>query len=134
MDPIANMFSQIKNAASASQKETVVPYSKLKLAILELLKAKGYLENFEEVKEEDKKFPTGIKVIIKYKNKGNVEPVLKDIKRISRPGRRVYFGSKELSNKLRGEAVLLVSTSTGIMSGHDARKKGLGGEIICEVR
>jgi len=134
MDTIANMFVQIKNAIRTSQKEIEVPFAKVKLAILEVLKNKGYVESYEEIKVEEKKYPAGIKIIFKFKE--NKAPALTDIKRISTPGRRVYVGAGKLKTYIRlgGGADVLVSTSSGIMSGRDARKKGLGGEIIGEMK
>jgi len=130
MDPISNMFSQIKNANAVSKKEVTVSYSKMKLAILEILKERGYIEDFAQIKQENQKYPAGIEVKLKYRGK---ETVLSNIKRISRPGRRVYAKANELPARLKGRTEILVSTSSGIMSGREARKKGLGGEIICEV-
>lgn len=130
MDPIANMFSQIKNAIMASKKEVIVPYSKAKFAILGVFKKENLIEDFSEIKKEDQKYPAGIEVKLKFRGK---ESVFTNIKRISRPGRRVYVQAKDLSIRLRGRNRILVSTSSGVMSGYEARKKGLGGEIICEV-
>jgi len=130
MDPIANSFVQLKNA-QASHKETVVlAYSKMKLAILEVLEKQGLIEKAEVVKEEDKKYPTGISVTLKYKNH---ERVLANIARVSKPGRRVYVAANKIRSVQKGRATVILSTSKGVMSGADAIKKGLGGEVICEV-
>lgn len=133
MDPVANMFSQIKNAINASSKEADISYSKLKIAILEILKNKGFIQDYQLIHNEDQKYPRAIKVAIKYKPKTK-EPVFKDIKRISTPGCRIYAKSQDLNTYGRGRIDVLISTSKGIMSIHDARKLGLGGEIICEVK
>lgn len=135
MDPIADMFSQIKNAINASKKEAEISYAKTKLAILEILKSRGYIEKFEVIKNENQKYPRAIKVVLKYQAKGGAKKaVLSNIKRLSRPGRRMYVKAPELENLRRGRRDVLISTSSGIMSLTDARKKGLGGEAICEVK
>lgn len=131
MDPIANSLVQIKNAVATSKKEVTVTYSKVKLAILEAFKKQGLIENYEEVKIEDQKYPAGIKVTLKY----NAEKVsaINNIKRVSRPGRRVYIAASKIPTKKRGRVEIIISTPQGVMSGKEAYKKGLGGEIICEV-
>jgi len=131
MDPIANMFTQIKNAASIGQRDTTVSYSKMKLAILQILKNRGFVQDFAEVTDAAKKYPSGIKISLSYRDKK--QSSLKNIKRVSRPGRRVYIGATQIARQTKGRAELLISTSKGIMSGYDARKQGLGGEVICEV-
>lgn len=131
MDPIANMFSQLKNAGAASHKEAKIAYSKLNLAILEILKSRGFISAFSLVMLETKKYPIAIKVNLKFKNPQ--EMAFSDIKRISRPGRRIYITAKEINARSRGKADILISTSRGILCGNDARKKGLGGELIGEV-
>ena len=130
MDPIANTFAQIKNAIMASHKEVTVSYSKMKLAILEVFKKQELIESYEEVKDEDKKYPAGIKIVLKYKNK---DSVINNIKRVSRPGRRVYIAATKIPTVKRGRVEVIISTSQGVMVGKEAFKKGLGGEIICEV-
>lgn len=132
MDPIANSFVQIKNAIQNSRKEVTLPYSKVKLAILESLKKQDLIESFEELKNEDQKYPAGIKVQLKYKNKEN-NSAISNIKRVSRPGRRVYVSASKIAMAQKGRKRVILSTSQGVMSGFEAIKKGLGGEIICEV-
>lgn len=131
MDPIANMFSQLKNAGAASHKEAKVAYSKMNLAILEILKSRGFINSFTPVTIDTQKYPIAIKVNLKFKNAK--EMAFYDLKRISRPGRRIYISAKEINQRSRGKADILISTSKGILSGNDARKKGLGGELIGEV-
>ena len=132
MDPIANSFVQIKNAIMTSKKEVTVTYSKIKLAIFAVLKNQGLIESYEEVKIEDQKYPAGIKVILKYKSTSN-EGAFNKLKRVSRPGRRVYVPATKIQSYRRGRAEVILSTSKGVISGAEALKKGLGGEIICEV-
>ena len=131
MDPIANSLAQIKNAVQNFRKEVNIKYAKINLAVLEILKTGGFIGNYEVIKEENKKYPTLIKVTLKYRDK---EPVFKDIKIVSRSGRRVYTGVAKIHVLQRGKLDVLISTSQGMMSGREARKKGLGGEVICEVK
>jgi len=131
MDPIANMLSQIKNAGNAKKKETEVKYSKMNSAILNNLKNQGYIENFEEKRVNNQKYPSKIVVKLKYKNQN--EPYFSDIQRISSPGRRIYVKSGRINKLSRGKSEFLISTPQGVMSGREAHKKGLGGEVICEV-
>ena len=131
MDPIANMFTQLKNAGNASKKEVAISYSKLNLAILEILKNKGFVGDFSVEKKENQKYPLKIIVVLKYKAKNELN--FSNIKRVSRPGQRVYVTSSRIGELMRGRSEVLVSTSQGIMGGNEARKKGLGGEVIGEV-
>lgn len=131
MDPIANSIVQIKNALAVNKKEVILAYSKMKLAILEVLKKQDLIQGYEEIKEEDQKYPAGIKVVLKYKS--NQETLINDIKRVSKPGRRVYVTAAKVRQHQRGRAHIILSTSHGVMGGNDAIKKGLGGEIICEI-
>jgi len=132
MDSIANMLSQIKNAGNARKKETEVKYSKMNSAILNILKNQGFIENFEEKFVNNQKYPSKIIVKLKYKNQN--EPYLEDILRVSSPGRRIYVKSGKINRLSRGKTEFLISTSKGVMSGKEAHKKGLGGEVLCEVK
>jgi len=130
MDPIANCFTQLKNALKTSKKEVTISYSKMKLAILETLKEQGLISDYKEIKQESLKYPE-IQVTLKYK--ANQQGAFENIRRVSRPGRRVYLTSNRISQAQRGKISIILSTPQGVMSGQDARKKGLGGEIIGEV-
>jgi len=131
MDPIADSFTQIKNALATSKKEVIISYSKLKLAIFETLKKQGLIEDYQEIKVENQKYPA-IKVLLKYKN-NNREAAITDLRRVSKPGRRVYLSASKIASVASGKIDVILSTSQGVMSGRDARKKGLGGELIGEV-
>lgn len=131
MDPIANMFSQIKNSVNANKQELSVSYSKAKTAILENLKKTGFIADYKIVKNEQQKYPSEINIKLKYENRRSA---LNDIKRVSKPGKRVYAKAGQLSKLLYGKADIILSTSKGVMSLREARKQGLGGEVICEVR
>lgn len=126
-DPIADMLTRIRNANQAKHEVVEMPASRLKLEILEVLKNEGYIAEYEKV--EDGKQGV-IKVTLKYVNK---ERVIKGIKRISKPGLRVYAKSTELPQVLNGLGVAIISTSNGVMTDREARKNKLGGEVIAFV-
>lgn len=127
-DPIADMLTRIRNANAVSQEQTGMPSSKLKETIADLLVAEGYLDGYE-VK------PAGpgreLKVTLRYG--ANQERVIQGIRRISTPGRRVYASATKLPRAQGGLGVVVVSTSQGLMPDREARRRKLGGELICEV-
>jgi small subunit ribosomal protein S8 len=127
-DPIADMLIRIKNALMARHKTVVVPGSKLKLEIVRILKDEGYIEDYRVVEEKPQ---IKIEIFLKYDEKKR--PVIAGIKRVSKPGRRIYRGYKELPKVLDGMGIAIISTSQGIMTDHEARKRRLGGEVICEI-
>ncbi len=126
-DPVADMLSQIKNAMMARHKSVSVPYSKFKEAIAQALKNEGYLQSVDTQGEVPKQ-----KLSLALTYQSGV-PLLTDIKRKSKPGLRVYVGASAIPKVLGGMGVSIVSTPEGIMSGAQARKRRLGGELICEV-
>ncbi len=126
-DPIADMLTRIRNANQAKHEEVSMPASRMKLEILNVLKNEGYISEYEKV--EDGKQGV-IKVTLKYVNK---ERVIKGIKRISKPGLRVYAKSTELPQVLNGLGIAIISTSNGVMTDREARKNKLGGEVIAFV-
>lgn len=130
MDTIANMFTQLKNAGKVGKKEVVISYSKLSLAILAVLKNKGFIADFKTLKSEAQKYP---KILVTLSFKNNQELSFNDIRRVSRSGRRVYIGANRLHQIMRGKAEILISTSQGVMGGADAKRRGLGGEVLGEV-
>ena len=123
-DPIADMLTRIRNGQHARKKSVTMPHSKFKVAIARLLKAEGYISDFQEDKDGAKACLT---VYLKYHH-GN--PVIDMIKRISRPGLRVYKSRDELPKVIDGLGISMISTSKGVMSDAKARKEGLGGEVI----
>ena len=127
-DPISDMLIRIKNALMARHKTVVVPGSKLKLEIARILKDEGYIEDYRVVEEKPQ---MKIEIVLKYDDKKR--PVIAGIKRVSKPGRRIYRGYKELPKVLDGMGIAIISTSQGIMTDHEARKRRLGGEVICEI-
>ena len=128
VDPIGDMFTRIRNGQMRSLNTIDVPASKFRSQILEILKNEGFINNFRLEKKEDKK---NILIIdLKY---FEGSPVIKEIKRISKPGRRVYSRAVSIPKVQNGLGVAILSTSKGVMSDNDARKNNLGGEIICRV-
>jgi small subunit ribosomal protein S8 len=127
-DPIADMLTRIKNALMARHKTVVVPGSKLKLEIARILKEEGYIEDYRVIEEKPQ---IKIEIVLKYDEKKR--PVIAGIRRVSKPGRRIYRGYKELPKVLNGLGIAIISTSQGIMTDHEARKRRVGGEVICEI-
>ena len=127
-DPIADMLTRIRNANSALHETVEIPASKMKAAVLAILKDEGFVKEVETI--ENEKHAT-LKVTLKYGY--NNEKVITGIKRISKPGLRVYAKKEELPRVLGGLGIAVISTSKGIMSDKQARKEGLGGEVIAYV-
>lgn len=125
-DPISDMLTRIRNAQMAGHKQVVMPKSKLKVAILNVLKQEGFILDYSEIEQGA---TPKIEVVLKY-FKG--KPVIDRLKRISRPGLRVYKSFKDLT-RVPGFGVAIVSTSKGVMSDREACKNMVGGEVICEV-
>jgi small subunit ribosomal protein S8 len=127
-DPIADMLTRIRNAISANHSRVDIPGSKLKLELARILKEEGYVNNYV-TKGEKPKFV--IRIFLRYDAKGTSS--ISHLSRVSRPGRRVYVGSKEIPNVLGGYGVNIISTSKGLMSGKTARHENIGGEILANV-
>ena len=125
-DPIADMLTRIRNANSAYHEKVEMPASTVKAAVLNILKEEGFVKNFESVNNGKT-----LKVTLKYGS--NREKVISGIKRISKPGLRVYAKKEELPRVLGGLGIAVISTSQGVMSDKTARKLGLGGEVIAYV-
>ncbi len=132
-DPIADMLTRIRNAASAGKAVVAVPNSKLKAEIARILVEEGYVESFELV---DGKTEGSKVLLLKLKYIGerrNRRSLITGLQRVSRPGCRVYTSKKEIPWVLSGIGIAIISTPKGIMTGHRARKVGVGGEILCKV-
>ncbi len=125
MDRVGDLLIRLKNGYMASRKEVDVLYSKLSLSILSLLKAEGYISEYKENTDG-----RSINVVLKYDKKS---PAIMDVKRISKPGRKVYMGTKFLPRVLDGLGVAIVSTPKGVMTDRQARKEGVGGEVMAYV-
>lgn len=132
LDPISDMLTRIRNAQRAGHKEAIIPFSKLKLAIAKILEDNGFVES--AVKEKGEKFPL-LKVVLKYEKVSNTErvPAISEIRRISKLGQRRYVKKAEISRVKNGYGIAVISTSKGLMTNDEARRKGLGGEVLCEV-
>jgi small subunit ribosomal protein S8 len=128
-DPIADMLTRIRNGIQARHDRVELPASKLKVEIARILKSEGFIRNYRLTGDE--KPQSTLRIDLKYSEDG--EPVIHGIERISRPGRRVYRNKQEIPRVLGGLGLAIVSTSRGILSGHDAVKNGIGGEILCQV-
>lgn len=126
-DPIADMCARIKNAYQVRHKNLAIPFSKMKEEIAKILVAEGYIK---EMKIEGKDKEKRIILILLYKKK---QPAMTGIKRISRPGVRAYAKANKISPVLSGLGISVISTSQGLMTNRQARKKNLGGEIICSI-
>ena len=127
-DPISDMLTRIRNGLAARHPKVDVPASRLKGDIAKILKDEGFIANYKLTEEGAKK---SIRIYLKY-TAGNV-PVISRIERISRPGCRVYVGSKEIQRVLGGLGVNILTTPRGVMTGGTARKEGVGGELLCQV-
>ena len=127
-DPIADMITRIRNAQLRTLSTVIIPNSKFRARILDVLKEEGYISDYKFL--PDKKNKGSLLVDLKY---SNGLPVIKEIKRISKPGRRIYTRADSIPKIQSGLGIAIVSTSMGIMSDNDARLKKIGGEIICKV-
>jgi small subunit ribosomal protein S8 len=127
-DPIGDLLTRIRNALLVRKRYVVVPYSHLHKEILRVMKEEGFIVDFSVLQEGVKKF---LHITLKYDEYG--EPVIGRIERVSKPGRRVYSGYRSLPRVHRGIGIYILSTSQGIMSDHVARKRKIGGEILCKV-
>lgn len=128
-DTISDMLTRIRNASLARHQTTEVPSTRMTRSIAEVLVAEGFIASVEEVGEVPKK---NLVLGLKYKGK-NRKPIITALKRVSRPGLRVYKNRKDLPRVLGGIGIAIVSTSSGIMTDRDARKSGVGGEVLCYV-
>ena len=127
-DPVADMLTRIRNAISARHQKVDIPASKLKLEIARILKEEGYISNFKATEEEGHKI---LRVYLKYAS--NNEAVISNVNRVSRAGCRVYVRRTEIPRVLGGMGINILTTPRGVMTGRQARKQGLGGELLCEV-
>ena len=127
-DPIADMLTRIRNANSAKHKTVDIPASNMKLGIAEILFKEGYIKSFEEIKDENQGV---IRVTLKYDEKGT--RVIDGLKRISKPGLRVYASKEDLPKVLNGLGIAIISTSKGLKTDKEARELGVGGEVLAYV-
>lgn len=141
-DPIADMLARIRNASAVKKKDVIMPMSKIKYEIAKILKREGWVLDVEKIKDDSKvESKEGskskkmifeeLKIVLKYKKSG--KPSFSSIKRISKPGLRVYTGKAELPRVLNNLGIAIISTPQGLMTNKEARKSGTGGEVICEI-
>jgi len=127
-DPIADMLTRIRNAVMVQHDSVLIPASKMKLSIAKILKDEGFISDYEVLRGKPHRT---IKIHLKYSDKN--EPVLSGLERVSKPGLRVYVGWQEIPRVAGGLGVAIVSTSKGVMTGQQAWRQGVGGEVLCYV-
>lgn len=127
-DPISDMLTRMRNAISAKKTEVEVPCSNMKKAIAEVLLEEGYIKSFEEIDDNKQGM---LKITLKYDEKG--KSVISGLKRISKPGLRIYVNKEEIPQVLNGLGIALISTSKGIKTDKHAREEGLGGEVLAYI-
>jgi small subunit ribosomal protein S8 len=126
-DPIGDLIVQLKNASMAGKATIVVPFSKMKYEVCKILVLEGYILTVEQTGTEPK---TNLTIGLRYKNG---TPVITDLKRKSKPGLRVYVGKHSIPTVIGGMGIAVLSTPQGILTGKEARKRGTGGELLCEI-
>jgi small subunit ribosomal protein S8 len=132
-DPISDMLTRIRNALMAGHQMVSVPSSKIKVAIANILEQEGFIQGFEE-EQVDGKSHRMLRIQLKYVGERRERrPIISGLRRISRPGRRVYVGKRKIPWVQSGIGVAILSTPKGVMSGVRARQLGVGGEVLCEV-
>lgn len=123
-DPIADFFTRIRNAVMGNKDKVLIPSSKIKICITEILNEEGFIRNFRVIENKPQNV---LKLYLKYKDG---EPVIRGLKRVSRPGRRTYVKNDNLPKVLNGLGIAIVSTSAGVMTDQVCREKGIGGEVL----
>ena len=129
-DPIADMLTRIRNACLAQHKYVLIPSSKIKLAIARILKEEGYIQNYDLIREKPQ---PKLRIWLKYAGPKQKKPVITGLKRVSKPGCRVYAKRREIPWVLSGIGIAILSTSRGIMTDSQARRLGIGGEVLCYI-
>jgi len=127
-DPVADMLTRVRNANQALHDQVVMPASNLKVELAKLLESEGYISGWEESGEGKERM-----LLVRLKYDRSRRQVISGLKRISKPGRRVYVDRDSIPKVLGGMGVAVISTSQGLLSGQEARRRGIGGEILCEV-
>jgi len=127
-DPISDMLTRIRNAGMARQTETTMPSTKILVAIANILQQEGYIVGYEVVEQKPQN-----KLVIKLSYAPDKSHVIREIKRVSKPGLRVYAGKDQLPRVRSGLGIAIVSTPQGVLTGYEARRRGIGGEVLCTV-
>lgn len=130
IDPISDMLTRIRNTQAVGHATVDLPFSKIKLSLAEILKKEGFIKNVSKKGRGIKKI---IEIELLYEDKKSAIPKITQIKRVSKPGKREYARVKDIRPVLGGRGISIISTSQGLMTGKEAKKKGLGGEILCEI-
>ena len=131
-DPIADMLTRVRNALMAGQTKVIVPSSKIKVAIAEILKSEGYIDDYTE--DQNHTAHQVIRIKLKYVGERRERrPVISGLERVSKPGRRVYASRKEIPWVRSGIGIAILTTPKGVMTGQRARQLGVGGEVLCKV-
>lgn len=131
-DPIADMLTRMRNALRVKKSEVFIPFSKLKLAIVKILKQEGLIEGFEEITPNTDDYRFG-GIMIKLKYDQDNESVITSLQRVSTSGRRQYATKEQLPKVLNGMGIAIISNSQGVMTNKKARQLGVGGEVLCEI-
>lgn len=126
MDPIADMLTRIRNAVFAKKTEVFIPLSRIKFEIAKIMEEEKFVKGVQVLEGERQ-----IKISLKYDAEG--APIIRNLKRVSKPGRRVYVTKDKLPKVLGGLGIAIISTSQGLMTAKEAKKRGLGGEVLCEI-
>ncbi len=127
-DPISDMLTRIRNAGMAQKSETSMPATKILVAIANILKSEGYIEDFQEIEKRPQN-----QLVIKLSYGPDKRHTIRELKRISKPGLRVYAGKNEIPRVRSGLGIAIVSTPEGVLTGYEARRRGVGGEVLCTV-
>ncbi|MGD9116949.1 MAG: 30S ribosomal protein S8 [Dehalococcoidia bacterium] len=127
-DPIADMLTRVRNAIMARHSSVLVPNSRMKMAIARILKKEGFIADYELLKSKPQR---SIKIHLRYDDQN--QPIISGLERVSKPGLRVYVGRDEISRVQGGLGIAILSTSQGVMTGQQAWRKGIGGELLCHV-
>lgn len=129
-DPISDMLTRIRNAQAVGRDTVIVPSSKIKLSIAEILAKEGFIKS---INKQGRGIDKTIEINLLYEDKKHDMPRIKELRRISKPGKREYIKAKDVRSVLGGRGILVISTSKGLMVGMEAKKKKLGGEVLCEI-
>lgn len=138
-DPIADMLTRIRNALARGKSEVFIPFSKIKFSIAKVLEKNSWIAKVEDIQLKGRvkrqiigkvKSQHQIRIVLKYETD---IPLVRSIKRISKPGRRIYVNKEGIPRVMSGQGMVILSTSHGLMTGREARQKGLGGELLCEI-
>jgi small subunit ribosomal protein S8 len=130
-DPIADMLTRIRNSSQVKKDKVFIPFSKVKVEIAKILKREGFIADFSEIKPDTEGFKFGgIEITLKY---DNGQSAITSVKRVSKPGQRQYVAKDELPVVLNNYGIAIISTSSGLMTNKQAKKAGLGGEVVCAI-